>query len=371
MTPVTVGFATAARIPREQLEKTAKDRWDLSGVKPIEFAQKGWLTAADILEMRQGVTPGGCLELFLISESTAKQLELEDALVHKAIKTKQVERWKMSWTGQVLLYPYLVPGDKSTPAFTLDLNDIADKELRERVSRVGLKDSLDFDILLDSTEQDVGRRKGINQITAPQLLRHRVGLGLVKYPKVAGYLVQHYEMLEGRIFKKRNIRTFSRRWYEFLWPRDAKAMLSLTRIVSPTLMKEVRFSLDTKGYLSDHACLYLQPAKKTYFRYEDFRKQLAAAARSDVAIEDALKYCLAFLNSDYSQRRLVTGRRPTPKGFYTITEEFLKEIPIPPPKKTADKILNLVSQLLADKDDNETKRHEKALADVVNSLLKS
>ena len=50
-------------------------------------------------------------------------------------------------------------------------------------------------------------------------------------------------------------------------------MLSKTRIVSPTLVKEVRFSLDNRGYLSDHACLYLQPAAKTNAGYAALRGQ--------------------------------------------------------------------------------------------------
>jgi hypothetical protein len=33
--------------------------------------------------------------------------------------------------------------------------------------------------------------------------------------------VEHYERLEGRVFKKKNIRAFNRRWYEYIWPRDA------------------------------------------------------------------------------------------------------------------------------------------------------
>ena len=36
------------------------------------------LTAADILDIRQGVTPGGCLDVFLMSEERAKELGLED-----------------------------------------------------------------------------------------------------------------------------------------------------------------------------------------------------------------------------------------------------------------------------------------------------
>jgi hypothetical protein len=58
--------------------------------------------------------------------------------------------------------------------------------------------------------------------------------------------------------------------------------------------------------------------------------------------KELMHYCLAFMNSSYTQQRLVTGHRPTPKGSYTITESFLKEIPIPNPtdKKAVRTILS-------------------------------
>jgi hypothetical protein len=43
----------------------------------------------------------------------------------------------------------------------------------------------------------------------------------------------------------------------------------------------------------------------------------------------------------------VIGHRTTPKGSYTITEEYLKEIPIPAPrnKTAANAIIDLVKKL--------------------------
>ena len=90
----------------------------------------------------------------------------------------------------------------------------------------------------------------------------------------------------------------------------------------------------------------------------------------DATVEDVLRYCLAILNSEYAQHRLAIGHRPAPKGFYAITEGFLKEIPIPPPTNpTAEKILSLMSQLVVTKNDEEVTGYEKELAAIVNSLL--
>ena len=64
-----------------------------------------------------------------------------------------------------------------------------------------------------------------------------------------------------------------------------------------------------------------------------------------------LKYCLAFLNGDDANERLWAGRRPTPKGFYPVTEDYLREILIPmPEKRSANAILELVTRLVAAKD---------------------
>jgi hypothetical protein len=81
---------------------------------------------------------------------------------------------------------------------------------------------------------------------------------------------------------------------------------------------------------------------------------------------------LAFLNSAYAQKRLTYGHRPTPKGFYAVTEALLREIPIPPPssKKTTTTVLELVSALITETDEAEIKRLEASLAKVVDGLMR-
>lgn len=369
---VVVDFARAARVSVERLRETAKDRWNLAGQSATVELPKDWSTAAGLLEMRQGVTPGGCLDVFLMSKEKAQQLEIEKVLIQRAIKSKKVRRWHVDWAGQVLFYPYHITDEGAVPVFTINLEEIRDSKLAETIRRVGLKDALDFDKQLDSHELEIVRRRGVNRSSVRDLLRHHIALDLVHYKKAAQYLAEHYERLAGREFEKKRFTAMGKRWYEYHRPRDPEIMLSKRRIVSPTLMKQVRFALDTVGYLSDHACLYLQPTGKTRRSWSTLRKQLAEALRRDVSDEDSLKYCLAFLNSAYAQECLTTGHRPTPKGSYAITEGYLKEIPIPPPtnKRTAAAILDLVGKLVATADVRKTARLEADLAKVVDPILR-
>jgi hypothetical protein len=169
----------------------------------------------------------------------------------------------------------------------------------------------------------------------------------VKYPCAAKYLIEHYNDLESRVFKKKNIREFNRRWYEYIWPRDPRIMLGCPRILSPRLVRKVRFVLDGQGYLSDDGCVMLQPTDKTSRAWQDFAEQMKTTTGESLSKKQLLQYCLAFMNSNYAQERLVTGHRPTPKGSYAITESYLNEIPIPAPqdKKTVKAIIGLVGSL--------------------------
>jgi hypothetical protein len=179
------------------------------------------------------------------------------------------------------------------------------------------------------------------------LLKHRVSLGLIQYPAAAKYLAANYDRLRGRVFKKKNIRKFNRRWYKYLWPRDPGIMLAKPRILSPTLIGKTRFVVDDTGYLSDHACLMIQPTKKTSRTWQEFVKKMNTTAGETLGKKELLQYCIAFMNSNYAQQRLVTGHRPTPKGSYAITEAYMRELPIPAPadKRTVQNIIKLVSEL--------------------------
>ncbi|MBZ5615902.1 MAG: N-6 DNA methylase [Acidobacteriia bacterium] len=342
----TAGFADGARITQITLRSSARERWDLTGSKAREFPE-GSFRASDLLEMRQGVTPGGCLELFLMDEKHANTLRLERALVHKAIKSKQLARWRVEWKGKVLLYPYCRRGKHSVPAFTINWAAIQDEKLKQRLGALQIKDALYFDQPIDEQERDIIRESGINSESVAKLLKHRTMLGLVKYPRAAEYLIQHYDRLEQRVFEKKRFTATGKRWYEYHRPRDVRIMLRKPRILSPTLLKQIRFAVDDVGYLSDHACLMIQPTEKTAKKWRDFQREIKTVlGRAPKAVE-LLQYCTAFLNSSYAQHRLTTGHRPRPGEVYSVTEAFLKEVPIPVPSKkhTIAKIIEAVVEL--------------------------
>jgi hypothetical protein len=135
------------------------------------------------------------------------------------------------------------------------------------------------------------------------------------------------------------------------------------------LVREVRFSLDDYGFLSDHACLYLQPAATSSPDYALLRRRLSTAIGKTASRKAALKYCLAFLNSDAANERLLT-HRPTPKGSYQVTEDFLGEIPIPlPQRRSAGAILDLVTRLAAAGTPAERATMEKELRKLTQRLV--
>lgn len=355
---VTVDFATANRLPLQLLKDTAAKRWNLASHSTTLELEPGWFSIADILEPRQGVTPGGCLDVFLMSEKEAINLKLEPELVHRAIKTRETERWHVKWEGRVLLYPYVVKKNEAVPAFTI----------KHKMP----KDSLDFENSLDDDERELRRGRVLDNNTAKEILEHRIALGLVKYPQAARYIVRYYTRLEGRIFKKRRMESFGRRWYEYLWPRDPKLLLAANRIISPRLARAPRFALDTAGFLADDACQYLLPTEKTFKAREKLCNTLSQTLGRKASELEILCYCLAFLNSPYAQEVLFS-RRPTPKGSYQISEEYLKEIPVvlPTTREEAEEILACVQQLVHGVTGGKKAVLETRLFKLVTTLLKA
>lgn len=354
-----IDFASARTLPLETLAKTAGRRWDLAPVSAFGVKiEEGAFRVSDLFDPRQGVTPGGCLDLFLMDEARAAELRLEVELVHKAIKSREFERWRTSHTGRILLYPYVIQDGESVPAFSL---------------RGALADALEFESLVDRREKEIRRGKALDGETIGKILSHRIAKGIVKYPNTAKYLSEQYERLEGRVFKKQNIRKFGRRWYEYLWPRDARLLLdSVPRIVSPTLCRQISFALDTEGYLSDHACQFLFPRRGVPNGIDPFIRKLSKTLGRDVTLEESLLYCLAFLNSPYAQERLVSGRRPTPKGYYQLGEEYIRELFVFLPRSRSEgkAILGATKQLVQGVAPKEVQRAEDKLFGIVNGIVR-
>ena len=354
---VTMDFVVATRLPRQMLVDNSAKRWSLVSKDGFPSFKANWLSIADILEPRQGVTPGGCLDVFLMSDAEASALRLEAELVHRAIKTKETARWHLTWEGRVLLYPYTVKSGRALPAFAVEIES--------------LRDSLDFDNALDDRERELRRGRVLDNNTAKDILEHRIALGLVRYPQTARYLVGFYTRLEGRVFKKRRMESFGRRWYEYLWPRDPSLMLAPNRIISPRLAREPRFSLDVEGFLADDSCQYLLPTSKTSKPREKLRQKLSNVLGREVRDIEVLCYCLSFMNSPCAQQSLVSGRRPTPKGSYQISEEYLKEIPValPSTRDQAEEILSIAHELVSGTATGQRAVLETGLSKLVMALL--
>src|SRR5208337_4092191 len=154
--------------------------------------------------------------------------------------------------------------------------------------------------------------------------------------------------LFNRIFEKKRFTECGKRWYEYHRAREQKIVLAKERILCPRLIRSARFALDSKGYLSDDACLFLQPTSKTFDAWSIFSAQMKKCLGREVNRTELLTYCLCFLNSTVATKALTEGRQPTPKGSYQITEQSLREVPIAPPsgKKAVLRMLDLAKQVI-------------------------
>jgi type I restriction-modification system DNA methylase subunit len=355
--PLKQDFVSAFQFPLARLREYGGGRWLLA---PKEFkiqTRPEWPRIAQLLEPRQGVTVGGegCLSIFLMSEARAKELALEEPLVHRIIKGQETVAWRPEWGANVILYPYHEDKEgRWRPAFTC--------------KKPPVLDALDFEHCADKFEQDWVRQYGRNSITYKRLFEHRRdALEIVKYPRAAEYLLSHYEQLAGRTFEKRSIFDWGKEWYEFHRPRDAEIIFGQPKIISPRLTPRVRFALDQEGIGIQDSCLCLAVAENTKEGFNEFRKRLSKVLGHEVKAVTVFRYLLAFLNSSYAQELLTTGHRPRPGDVFQVSDQFLEEISIPVcrTKRELQKLLEAVDACML-------ARTEKALAPAeshLNSLV--
>jgi hypothetical protein len=346
-------FIESYTIPQSRLMSTANTGWNLARVTvAISKQQTSWLHLTQLVEPFQGVTPGGkgCLDIFLLDRGTAERMNYESDLIHPVIKGIDVKPWKCPDTEHVIIYPYKIEKEAAKPAFdmaawkAMQKNDLS-SNLRE------LQDALDFSNAIDTAEERIHRTGSLDQIRLEHLLLHRKGLGLITYPTIASYLVNDYDILARRVFEKRNIVEWGKRWYEYHRPRDIKVMLQRPKIISPRLTRVVRFAMDTTGIVPQDSCIALAKTSKTQFMWNKLRRSLSESMKRGICDLEVYKFLLAFLNSGLTQKLLVTGRRPTPKGSYQISDDFLADIRIPPclPDRHLRTILEAVNILYGSK----------------------
>lgn len=368
----TVEFVDGFRKPQADFIRAGTGRWSLAPSRPRKGTSRlRWLNLGQLFDSAQGVTPGGegCLDLFLLEASQTEAAGLEPDLIHPVVKGLDIEPYRCKKTGNVILYPYILRNDSARPAF-----DIAVWRAKQRSplpQGVGsLTDALDFATAIDTQEKRYRNGKELNQDVLRKLLNHRKGLGIVEYPNAAAYLVSHYDTLAKRIFEKRRITDWGKQWYEYHRPRDIAAMLKKPKLLSPRLTREVRFTLDRQGIVPQDSCIALVTTKKQGVPWQEFTNQISKALGRRATALEALQVALAFGNSQYAQEILVTGRRPTPKGSYQITDEFLKEVEIPPLNK-ADCIESLINDvaILSGRETTEFEAAQRRIDSAVQNMI--
>ncbi len=113
------------------------------------------------------------------------------------------------------------------------------------------------------------------------------------------------------------------------------------------------------------------PTNRTYKRREELRKGLFQVLGREIGDTEVLRYCLAFMNSSYAHKESVTGRRPTPKGSYQISEEYFKDIPVslPSTREEGEEILSSVKKLVRGTVGGQKALLEARLSELVTNLL--
>jgi type I restriction-modification system DNA methylase subunit len=367
-------FVRAYRIEQARLRESARKRWNLAPDQKTgkHVGRSDWTAAADLLEVRQGVTPGGegGLDIFLMAEERASEHALESDLLHAVAKGLEVEPYKCRKTGNVILYPYTINHrGRPTPAFDLsrwkeDQQGTIPHDLRV------LPDALEIEQYADAQEKNWRKGHLLDGDLIGKVLQHRRAMGIVQYPNVAKYLLGHYDQLAGRVFEKKTMTELGKRWYEYHRPRSPLLMLAKPKIISPRLVERVTFALDSSGIVPQDSCIVLVKTAKRKLLWDRFAKSLRDLLGRNVTDLDVYKVLLAFLNSGAAQELLVTGRQPTPRGFYQITEVYLSDVQIPPLKnaKQIEKLIESVDILRTRSGDHDAA--QAAIDEIVGAMTR-
>lgn len=315
----------AFREPIEDVKSWGSGHWPLHPLRrfrhPLEEARG--VSAGAVLQPLQGVTPGGegGLGIFQMNQAQADGLALESVLLHPVMKGTDGARWHLSGPANLALYPYAEVDDAYRPAFAWATGEVTADclDLRPRAGRE--------ERLVSGLGEEGARER---------LLTHRTARGECAYPNTARYLVSHYERLASRRPKGQPLADFGRRWYEYLWPRDASRMLAQPKLVSPRLTRWPRFALDDDGILPSDSCVAIATPVTAEARHwlTDLRNDLSKLVGRALAHREMLLYALAFLNSTVAAFLLRIGREPTAKGSWNVNERYLALIKLPTPEAT-------------------------------------
>ncbi len=138
----------------------------------------------------------GADKVFVVDEDTASKQKLEKEVLKPVLRGEGVRRWKLKWTGDLLIYTHGL-GNENSP--------------------VQLED----------------------------------------YPNTSRYLEQHRKILESRKYYGRTMAESARKFYE-LWNPDSSLWNADRKILTPNISNKNNFALDRKRYFalgSVHAVL--------------------------------------------------------------------------------------------------------------------
>lgn len=128
-------------------------------------------------------------------------------------------------------------------------------------------------------------------------------------------------------------------------------MLAVPKLIGPRLTKWPRFALDEQGLLPTDSCVAVAAPSSAEGRRLglDVRRALAKQLDRPVGDRDFLVYAMAFLNATPAAAMLRIGRLPTPKGSWTVDENYLAAVRLAVPEdcELTRKIWRLSDALVA------------------------
>lgn len=238
--------------------------------------------------VQQGATTGRADRILLIPQEVVHRHQLEDAVLRKVIRGRDISPFRIDWSGLVAVYPYNTQG---------------------KVMNLGK----------GIWESDATRAK--------ERIEEEIALGHVIAPRSSLYLAQFYGELANRMFEGKSIRELGKEWFEWHRSRKPELVVTAPKIVGRRQIHEASFAVDAEGYLLMDSCIALVP-----HRNSDAWASLVEYFRSILDREpkesEILRFAVAILNHPVSDSRLKQGGTPQRGNYYTIGGEHLGRLSI-------------------------------------------
>jgi hypothetical protein len=306
---VSNNFVMACSLPPQTIEKGGSNQWVLHPLYPLKEKIKldNPISLRSLLKISQGVTIGGlgAFDVYILNSNCKKILNLEKEIVRPVIQPREIERWRYTWKGYWIIYPYLESEGTFIPAFRL-----SNKFLKH-----GIEDALDF--------------KGFSRDRMNAEFQKRRAQGSIRFPNVAQHLFNNYDILSTRVFEGKQFTDY-KIWYEFHRERDPHLMLSKEKIITPRLTDTMKFAYAHDSYIILDYCFSMVPSHKD--DWKELQSRLSVVTGSEISEKDCICYILGIINSEIGNFMLKLGRPPTPKKDYSLDYHVFEDLRIPLPK---------------------------------------